>query len=238
MKRISIVIIIVSLLSILYSFSMSAYTNEEEYREKYMALDWEELGSRAASDKFYELRNDYLSIKYEFQDYGFTFLILGIATFIFFRNGLLVNAPSSRSKIALVGFSAVIVTAGAYVGDLFLELNRGAYPWWADSIAIPLTGVPFVALILIVWAALNMLALNGKFKAGATISFKQIKGSNYYFLVLFILTGLIVGLCAIEGYFWMVLPGILWLYFYASLWAGRHAANKPSQQDVITDAAA
>jgi hypothetical protein len=27
----------------------------------------------------------------------------------------------------------------------------------------------------------------------------------------------------------MVLPGVIWLYFYASLWAGRYAANKSIQ---------
>ena len=106
MKRISIGIIIISLLSIAYSFSISAYTNEEEYMEKYMALDWQELGSRNVSNRFYELRDEYLSNKYKFQDYGFTLLIFGCATLILFGNGLSVNAPTSNVKVALVGFGA------------------------------------------------------------------------------------------------------------------------------------
>ncbi|WP_051089028.1 hypothetical protein [Teredinibacter turnerae] len=229
MKRISIGIIIISLLSIAYSFSISAYTNEEEYREKYMALDWQALGSRNASNKFYELRDEYLSNKYKFQDYGFTLLILGCASLILFGNGLTVNAPTSNFKVALVGFGAALLTVSGYVGDLFLEFFRGSYPWWADSMGIPLMGVPVFSFIFIGWAALNLLAMNGKFKAGAPISIRQIKGSNYFYVFLFVVTALIVALCAAEAYFWMVLPGLVWLYFYASIWAGRYAANKSMQ---------
>lgn len=229
MKRISIGIIILSLISIGYSFAISTYTNKDEYHEKYMALDWQELGSRNASEKFYELRDEYLSNKFRFQDYGFTFLILGVASLLLFRKGKSVSAPSSKAKIALVGFGAALLTTSGYVGGLFLEYYRGSYPWWADSMGIPLMGVPFFAFIFIGWAAVNLLAMNGKFEAGASISFRQIKGSNYFYLTLLVVTALIVCLCIAEAYFLMVLPGIIWLYFYASLWAGRYTANKSMQ---------
>ncbi|WP_445359745.1 hypothetical protein ACJJIL_11515 [Microbulbifer sp. EKSA005] len=218
-----------SLLSIAYSFSIPAYTNEEEYHRKYMALDWQELGGRNASNQFYNLRNEYLSPKYRYQDYGFTFLILGIAVFTLFRKGELINAPSSKGRIALIGFCAATLTVGASVGDIFLEFYRGSYPWWADSIGIPLMSIPFLAIILFGWALLNLLAMNGKFKVGGIISFKKIKGSNYFYLFLLVITAVIVALCVAEAYFWMVLPSLLWLYFYASLWAGRYAVNKLNQ---------
>lgn len=236
MKRISVSIIIISLLSIVYSFTISAYTNDDEYHERYMALDWQELGSQNASAKFYELRDRYLSRKYKFQDYGFTFLILGVVSLILYGKGKPVVAPSSKAKVALVGFGAAALTTCGYVGDLFLEFYRGSFPWWADSMGIPLMGVPFFAFIFIGWAALNLLAMNGKFKAGAVISFRQIEGLNYFYLLLFVVTALIVVLCAVEAYFWMVLPGVFWLYFYASLWAGRYTANKSIQP--TADAAA
>jgi hypothetical protein len=229
MKRISIVIIVLSMLSIGYSFAISAYTNEDEFYEKYMALDWQELGSRNASERFYELRDEYLSNKYRFQDYGFTFLILGVASLFFFRRGTSINAPSSNEKISLLGFGAALLTTIGYIGGLFLEFYRGSYPWWADSMGIPLMGVPFFAFIFIGWAAVNLIAMNGKFEAGASISFRQIRGSNYFYLILLVVTALIVFLCIAEACFWMVLPGVIWLYFYASLWAGRYAANKSIQ---------
>lgn len=238
MKRISIGIIILSVLSITYSFAISAYTNKDEYHEKYMTLDWQELGSRSASERFYELRKEYLSNKYRVQDYGFTFLILGVSSLLLFRKGKSITAPSSNAKIALVGFGAAVLTICGYVGDLFLEFYRGSYPWWADSMGIPLMGVPFIGFIFLGWAAINLLAMNGKFEPGAPISFRQIKGSNYFYLLLFVLTALIVLLCAIEAYFWMVLPGVFWLYFYSSLWAGRNTANKLSQQDAASGASA
>ena len=236
MKRISIGIIIFSLLSVGYSFFISAYTDEDEYQEKYMALDWQELGSRNASDKFYELREEYLSSKYKIQDYGFTFLVLGLATFILFKKEPPFHAPSSNAKVALIGFVAAALTTGGYVGDLFLEFYRGSYPWWADSLGIPLMGVPLLAFIFFGWAALNILAMNGQFTAGAPISLKSIKGSNYFYLTLLVVTTLIVALCAIDAYFWMVIPGVFWLYFYASLWAGRYTANKSSKRDAVNGA--
>ena len=55
--------------------------------------------------------------------------------------------------------------------------------------------------------------MNGTFEAGVAISFRQIKGSNYFYLLLLIVTVLIVLLCVVEAYFWMVLPGVFWLYF-------------------------
>ncbi|MEM9152999.1 MAG: hypothetical protein AAGB19_21460, partial [Cyanobacteria bacterium P01_F01_bin.3] len=101
----------------------------------------------------------------------------------------------------------------------------------ADSLGIPLMGVPLIAFIFIGWAAINFLAMNGKFEAGSLISFNKIKGSNYFYLLLIFFTAVITLIFAIEAYFWMVLPGVLWLYFYASLWAGRYTAHKLSQQD-------
>ncbi len=62
-------------MSVLYSFTIPAYTDKDEYFEKYLALDWQKLGSQTASDKFYRLREEHLTSKYKIQDYGFTFLI-------------------------------------------------------------------------------------------------------------------------------------------------------------------
>lgn len=175
MKQTSIVIILVSLLSVIFSFTISAYTNEEEYNEKYWAIDRQELGSSNASAQFHKLRDEYLSYKYMLQDYALTFLILGLSAFVMLRKGNKLYAPSSNLKAALIGFSAALLTTGTYIGDLFLEYSRGAYPSWADSLGIPLIAVPFLAFILLGWAAINMLALKGKYQAGALLFPSQIK---------------------------------------------------------------
>ena len=193
-----------------------------------MSLDWQELGSKAASKEFYELRDEYLSNKFKFQDYGFTFLILGGLSFFIFRRDKPLYSPSSKTGISMLGFGAALLTTACNVGDLFLEFYRGAYPWWADSMGIPLMGVPFLALIYLGWSALNLLGMNGNFIPGAVISFRKVKGSNYFYLFLIVVSILLTGICVAEAYFWMVLPGILWVYFYASLWAGRFTANKKS----------
>lgn len=225
-KKISITVILLSILSILYSFTMSPYINEEEYQKGYAAINLNEIDSRTASNQFFKLRAQHLSKKYSFQNYGFTFLILGASVLFLFRKGLSVNAPSPKLKIAFVGFVAALLTVGGYIGDLFLEFYRGAFPVWADSLGIPLTGVPILTSMLLLWAALMSLTLIGKFEAGAQISFKQIRGLNYFYLLLFVISTVIVLLCVVDGFFWLVLPGILWLYFYASLWSGRSVPQK------------
>ena len=102
MKRISIGSIILSLLSIAYSLFISVYIDEEACRKKYMVPNWLEQSSRNASEKFYELRGECFSQKYMFQGYGINFLVLGLATLVFFGKGLPINAPSSNAKVALM----------------------------------------------------------------------------------------------------------------------------------------
>ena len=80
-----------------------AYTNEDAYQEKYRSIDWQKTGSRAASDQFFSLRQEYLSNKYKIQDYGVTFLILGLAAFAIFKNGTPLRTPSSRPMVVLLG---------------------------------------------------------------------------------------------------------------------------------------
>jgi hypothetical protein len=231
MRRVFAFVILISLMSIAYSFTVSAYIDEVEYTEKYMALDWEVLGSRNASDKFYELRSEYLTHKYSIQDYGLTFLLLGLGGLFLFKYGKFISTPSTKARISAIGFSAAILTTAAFVGDLFLEFYRGAFPWWADSLGIPLMGVPVMAVIFIAWAALNLLALSGSFTSGAAIDLSDFRGSNYFYLLLILATILVLLLCIVDGFFWLVIPGMLWLYFYMSLWAGRKAANQSFNSD-------
>jgi hypothetical protein len=92
-------------------------------------------------------------------------------------------------------------------------------------------GVPILALIVIGWSALNLLALSGNFSTGVTIDLIGFKSSNYFYLLLILVTLLVLLLCIVDGFFWLVIPGMLWVYFYLSLWAGRKAANQSFNSD-------
>ena len=224
------------MLLISYSFTMSTYTNSEEYKQKRFAIDLQQLGSDVASARFHDLRRQYLTPKYGLQDHGATFLILVIVGVFLFKKGLPpLTAPNSKIKIALLGFLAIILTAFGSVADLFLESFRGSYPAWADTLAIPLFGIIFITPILCGWVLINLSGTSGTFVAGARIDLSHLKGSNYWFLTLMLITSLYILLCIVNGYPLMLLPSLMWLYFYTSIWAGRKAADKSMQ---ATDAGA
>ncbi|MFK5895118.1 MAG: hypothetical protein QM504_18040 [Pseudomonadota bacterium] len=184
------------------------------------------------------MRDKYLTNKYRYQDYGVTFIILGVFIAVLMRSGWSgFSAPNAKWKISLLGYSAGILTGAGYIGDLFLESFRGSYPHWADSLGIPLMGVPIITFIFIGWAAIHMLGMSGKFESGVTISNMGLNGLNLWFSFVAVITALIVSLCIYDGFFWFVTPGLLWLYFYLSILAGRKIANKKLNKDAEKDVA-
>jgi hypothetical protein len=229
MKNIGYYIALFGLLIFAYSFVLDAYTNAEEYNEAYLSIDREALGREASFEAFHKLREKYLTNKFRYQDYGITFISLGLFLIIVGRKGWAnISSPSAKWKTLLLGFGAALLTAAGYVGDLFLEFSRGSYPHWADSLGIPLAGMPIMLIILFFWAAFNMIGL-GKYAPSASISNMGIHNINWWYGILSLLTALITLLCIYDGFFWLVFPGLLWLYFYLSVMAGRKAANKASQ---------
>jgi hypothetical protein len=52
-----------------YSQSLDRYTDEKEYNEKYTAIDSSDIN---ASEQFNSLRKEYLTSKYDLENYGFT----------------------------------------------------------------------------------------------------------------------------------------------------------------------
>jgi len=234
MKNISIFSFVLGVLLLLISLTIEPYTNEIEYNQKYLAIDRESLGSDAALNKFYSLREMYLTNKYTLEDYGYTFTILGIFLTAFMWKGWKnFNAPKNKLTVVMCGLVAVLTTVLAFVGGLYLESFRGSYPHWADSLGIPLMGVPVMLLVLIGWLAINLLGINNNYINGANISQMGINKLNIWYSVLAILTLGITLLCVITGDFWFVGPGILWLYFYLAILAGRKAANQAPHADSL-----
>lgn len=217
MKIASIIIILIGISLIGYSVTLEPYTNKTEYEEKYYALEGENR-----SEKFYELRETYLTEKYSFENYGMTFLIAGTFLLIFFFKGWnSFKIPKHKTIIGLIGLGAVLVTTFGYVGDLFLEMYRGRYPHWADSMGIPLASVPIIFIILFVWFALNLIGLTNPFKTGGLIRELNFKGISYWYAALLFLTVVFTGVLIFEGDFWWTTAGFLWIYYYLSLLVGR-----------------
>lgn len=88
-KYIGLVITILGLLLLAYSFSFSlnTYTDRDAYDEAYRIIDQSELGREASFDAFYNLRKSFLTKKHYFQNYGISYAVLGLFLVILTRKG-------------------------------------------------------------------------------------------------------------------------------------------------------
>jgi len=222
MKTVSISLFFIGIILVLTSFHFDRYTNEQEYNDKYSQLS----GGPNDSKAFYKLRDDYLTPKFRLINYGITFLQLGlimsILSFIGFKN---LKSPNKKIWIILTGVLAALLSNMAYVCDLFLEMYRDSYPQWADSLAIPLMGVPGLFFLSLLWVALNLLGVSGYFSVNELILPINFRKSNLYYIAISGLTCLCFIDILIFGSFWYVIPCFLWIYFYLSILSGKTKLN-------------
>lgn len=221
MKYIGVILVLAGILLFRYSTTLEPYTNEEEFNEKYLAI---EGGNK--SRKFYELQKEYRTHKYSYENYALTSIVLGIAIFIIGFNGVNnTTMPKSKTTIVLVGLLAVLMTVFAYVGDLFLEMHRDSYPHWADSLGIPLMGTPGIFIILLLWYFINLNGVWKNIQYGVPVSSFRLNNLSIWYTFLLALTLFITISSTFFGDFWIVSAGICWCYFYFSILIGRRAYN-------------
>lgn len=221
MKTTGIIILTIGLILLGISFGLKRYTNEKEYNAKYSSLTGE-----SDSERFYKLREEYLTPKYDLENYGITLILTGMTISILSFIGLdKLKTPKKKVWIALIGILAAILTNISYVGDLFLEMYRDSYPQWSDSLAIPLMGVPFVILVSLLWTGINLIGISGNFKTNVNILPFKYDNLNYWYVTILTITIAITLMTIATGYFWQVISGFLWTYFYLSIMLGRRKAR-------------
>lgn len=217
-----LIILIIGIVLIIKSISYQRYTNEKVYQDKYMEL----TGEKGDSEKFYKLREEYLTPKYDLENYGITSIILGFGVLTVSLIGLnRLKTPSKKIWIVIVGIIAALLTNVGYVGDLFLEMYRDSYPHWADSLGIPLMGVPFLILISLGWVGVNLIGIKGDFSTGVLIFPFKLDRLNLWYAIILVLTIILTVWMIKDGYFWQVLSGFLWIYFYSSIMIGIRQAK-------------
>jgi hypothetical protein len=143
---------------------------------------------------------------------------MSILSFVGFKK---LKTPNRKIWIILLGLSAAILSNIAYVGDLFLEMYRESYPHWADSLAIPLMGVPVLIFVSLLWVGLNLIGLLGNFTLNVPLFTFNAYKSDYYYIAISSITLLLLIFAIVTGYFWQVIPGLLWVYFYLAILLGR-----------------
>lgn len=70
--KLSAIFLFVGVAILGYAYSLSPYTDEALFNERYMAL------SVGQSDEFWKLRDEMLTPKFRLQDYGGTFVALAV----------------------------------------------------------------------------------------------------------------------------------------------------------------
>ena len=210
-----IIILIIGIGLIIKSTSYQRYTNEKAYHDKYMEL------KKGDSEKFYKLKEEYLTPKIDFENYGITSIILGLGILTISVIGLnRLRTPSKKIWIVIIGIIAALITNVGSVGGLFLEMSRDSYPHWADTLMIPLMGVPILIFISLVWVGLNLIGIKGDFKTGVLIFPIKYDNLNLWYAIILALTIIITVWTIKDGYFWQVVSGFLWIYFYLSILIG------------------
>lgn len=173
------------------------------------------------SQAYFIAREQALTGKFALQDYGVTMLVFSLVLAAF--NWQPFKAPRSLPSFLGVAVAAPFVTVGAFAFDLIQGQGRWEFPPWADSLGIPLMGIPILLVAGLVWAFSHFVLLAGvPRRAGVYFSLVVIRRSHLWLRVIFTLTALLVVGASAQGRWWYVVAGAFWLYFYASIAAVRH----------------
>ncbi len=227
--KLSAILLLIGVALLAYAFSIAPYKNEKLFMERYMAM------SDGQSKEFWKLRDEMLTPKYQLQDYGGTVVAVAVGVFLVSRKGWRqIKSPKFRATLFWLAFVAPFLTVSAYVFDLMQGFDRGEFPHWADSMAIPLMGVPVLLVVLLVWSAAHLGFLRRDYQPATSLALAVSLKANWWLLFVSAVTALFVVACASSGEYWYAIPGVLWLYFYLSLGAVRRAQmppNPPLQRD-------
>ncbi len=187
------------------------------------------------SQKYWDVRDSQLTPKFAMQNYGITSLALAVLVLLFFwlfkvktfRDFLYIKTPGKRWKLVVLGLAAAVISSLGYAFDLGLGFLRQEFPPWADSMAIPLLGVPFIFLFLLVCAGvfsiMGCIDYNGACAIINTFRKKTEPDFEWFFLLggpLFI-SILATLFTLILGQFCYMIPSLFWVFFFGFFYAGK-----------------
>lgn len=203
----------------IYSWQMPLYKNGEAYRQCYQAIS---ETSDAAFTQFDECRDKFLGPRIYLQKYSAVAAILILFAILFFvLGGKSIKALKSRWFISAIGMGAAVIGAISAYPALLYEMENESYPWWADSISIPMGGIVVTMLVYLVVAGFNFLFLQRARDPRGPL-FRIDLRWDHKFLLLELLFSLILILdLARIGNFIEMTPMILWVVFFAAILAYR-----------------
>lgn len=202
-----------------YSLSLDPYTDENVFRSKYMNM------SSDQSEEYFKLRDEMLTPKFRLQDTAITLISFSALLLVFLKLGKgKIKSPKSKSFIILLAWLLPFLTALGYIFDLIQGMVREEFPHWADSLGIPLMGVPIQFIILFVWSMLHLGFIRGIKPSSISLAHALSLKFNPWLLFVSGITFLLVIATALYGQYWYAVPGVIWVYYYLSL--GIHRIEK------------
>jgi hypothetical protein len=208
--KISLGIGLIGIIILIYSFTLDPYSDTKIFYAKYLEMN------HGQSDDFYRLREDMITPKYRLQDIGITLIIISIVTLLLMKKyNSNILTPSNKSTLTIIAFILPIITITGYIFDLFQGMNRDEFPRWADSIGIPMIGLPFQFILLMFWSLLFLVFINEvkSFPISLSIIFKI----NFSILFISAITVVLILVTLFYGQYWYCIPALLWLYYYLSI---------------------
>ena len=216
--KIAIALLILGGLLIGCSAVLEPYKDKAEFEKRYLQLQVPD------SSGYRALREEMLTPKFKLQDYGITLLVLALVSWLCLRAKPIAAAQSVLSFVAIAVAAPCLLVAG-YVFDYLQAFHRGEFPYWADSIAIPLMsdGPKFLFWAGLIWSLLHLAMLVGTRRSSAPLRLAPSWRSNPWLLLLLVVTAVLAAYHMVRGEYWYAIPFALWLYFYLSLAAVRRA---------------
>ncbi|CAA0106467.1 Uncharacterised protein [Halioglobus japonicus] len=214
--------IIIGIALVGYSLMLEPFTDIDLFMQKYTAM------GPGQSDEFFAMRQELLSPKYRIQDIGLSIFLTSALLAVSLKLGKgTIKSPNGKLWLVSLGVALPLITVAGFVFDLIQGMYRYEFPHWADSLGIPLMGVPIQLGILFFWSMAHLgLVKNFNSKSlNTAISLKL----NPWLIVVALITLLLVGLMLFEGAYWYAVPGAMWLYYYLSIGASRMASSAPNK---------
>ncbi len=206
-----------------YSLLLAPYTDPVAYEAHYFSID---ASSADAAERFSALRYSFLTPKFSLHDYGVT---VGLAGLLLLLTGIVgverFRTPVGRRGILLIGVLAVLLSGVALSERIHLSMLRGAFPHWADSLGIASAAILALCVLLFLWVLLLLLLFRGSYAPRVPIFPIEVQASDWFLLTIVAITSLLILAVMLLGHYGLIIPGLLWGYFYLSILQGRRLAR-------------
>jgi hypothetical protein len=212
------VIVLSGVALFLWGLTMPLYSDEAKFRAQHLDLATKHT-DEDRSLKYWEMREKLLTPSIPLQNYGLSLAIVGsLLAFAAHSHPAYKLLPRHPLMIALIGLLATGVGTGGYVGALFLDMARGEFPSWSDSLGIPFMGVGPLFIVQVLWASLHLVLVRGKW---GELSDGRLRVGDWWLLLVGGVTALLLLWSFAVGDFWTVATAGVWLLFYAAIWRTR-----------------